>query len=82
MVAVRAHFNGKVIVPDEPLDLPKDQPLIVEVRLARSKKKPKKQSALDWIAENAVADDSLPTDLSYQLDHYLYGTPKKKPPKP
>lgn len=82
MVAVRAHFNGKVIVPDEPLDLPKDQPLIVEVRLARSKKKPKKQSALDWIAENAVADDSLPTDLSCQLDHYLYGTPKKKPPKP
>jgi hypothetical protein len=81
MVAVKAHFDGKVIVPDEPVDLPKDQPLIVQVRLARSRKKPKKQSALDWIAENAVADDSLPADFSYQLDHYLYGTPKQESPK-
>jgi hypothetical protein len=32
------------------------------------------------MAENAVQDDSLPTDLSYQLDHYLYGTPKKPEP--
>jgi hypothetical protein len=81
MVSVKAHFDGKVIVPDEPVDLPKDQPLIVQVRVARSTSKPKKQSALDWIAEHAVADDSLPVDLSYQLDHYLYGTPKKEPPK-
>ncbi len=81
MVAVKAHFDGNVIVPDEPVDLPKDQPLILQIKLARSKKKRKKQSALDWLAENAVADDSLPTDLSYQLDHYLYGTPKKEPPK-
>ncbi len=44
-------------------------------------KKPKKKSALHWIAENAVADDPLPPDFSYQLDHYLYGTPKKEPPK-
>jgi hypothetical protein len=82
MVAVKAHFDGKVIVPDEPVDLPKDHPLIVQIRVARSMNKPEKQSALDWIAENAVADDSLPTDLSYQHDHYLYGTPKKEPPKP
>jgi hypothetical protein len=81
MVAVKAHFDGKVIVPDEAVDLPKDQPLIVQIKLAKSTKKPKKQSALDWIAKNAVADDPLPADLSYQLDHYLYGTPKKEPPK-
>jgi hypothetical protein len=79
-IVVKAHFDGKVIVPDEPVDLPKDQPLVVRIRLSKPVKK-RKKSALEWIAENAVADDSLPPDYSYQLDHYLYGTPKKEPPK-
>lgn len=30
---VRAHFDGKTIVPNEPLDLPKNQELEVEVRV-------------------------------------------------
>jgi hypothetical protein len=34
------------------------------------------QSALQWLAENAV-EDELPRDLSAQHDHYLYGTPKR-----
>jgi hypothetical protein len=25
-----------------------------------------------------IKDDDLPTDLSVNLDHYLYGTPKKE----
>jgi hypothetical protein len=29
---IRAHFDGKVIVPDEPVDLPVNQPLEVELR--------------------------------------------------
>ncbi|MBI3945316.1 MAG: hypothetical protein HY321_05320 [Armatimonadetes bacterium] len=28
---IRAHFDGKVIVPDEPVDLPVGQPLTVEL---------------------------------------------------
>ena len=28
---IRAHFDGRVIVPDEPLDLPLNQPLRVEL---------------------------------------------------
>jgi hypothetical protein len=28
-ITIRAHYDGKVIVPDEPLDLPVDQPLEV-----------------------------------------------------
>ena len=30
---VHAHFDGKAIVPNEPLELPKDQELEVEVRI-------------------------------------------------
>lgn len=86
MIAVKAHFDGKVIVPDEPLKLPKGKPLRVHVEILRpTPKKPKnakkKQSLLDWVVKHRVTDDSLPVDLSYQHDHYLYGTPKKKPPK-
>lgn len=31
MVAMKGHFDGKVIVPDEPVDLPVNQPLIVRI---------------------------------------------------
>lgn len=30
-LTIRAHFDGTVIVPDEPLDLPIDQPLELEL---------------------------------------------------
>ena len=29
---IRAHFDGKVIVPDEPVDLPANQPLTIHVQ--------------------------------------------------
>jgi hypothetical protein len=31
MVAIHAHYDGKVIVPDEPLDLPPKQALVVRI---------------------------------------------------
>jgi hypothetical protein len=34
MVAFRGHFDGKVLVPDEPLDLPRGQPLRIQVEAA------------------------------------------------
>lgn len=81
MISLKAHFDGKVIVPDEPVKLPKGRSLVVTVQVAKSSKKKRKQSALEWIQENAVANDSLPDDLSYNLDHYLHGAAKKSPPK-
>lgn len=30
---IRAHFDGKVLVPEEPLQLPIDHPLEIEVRV-------------------------------------------------
>ena len=33
MKKIRAHFNGEVIVPDEPVDLPKDLEFIVRIEL-------------------------------------------------
>lgn len=34
MVAFKGHFDGKVIVPDEPLNLPRNQPLMVRIEPA------------------------------------------------
>lgn len=88
MIAIKAHYDGKVIVPDEPVKLPKGQDLLLHIdvvngaTVAKKPKKPKKgQSVLDWIVANRIKDDSLPVDLAHQHDHYLYGTPKKPPAK-
>jgi hypothetical protein len=35
MTTIRAHFDGKTIVPDEPVDLPTDTPLFVFVENKR-----------------------------------------------
>jgi hypothetical protein len=35
------------------------------------------ESALAWLAANAVEHDALPTDLADQHDRYLYGSPMK-----
>ena len=73
-MTVNAHFDGKVIVPDEPLHLRKNQALKLQIEPIEDEAE---ESALAWIAANAVDDDALPTDLADQHDHYLYGRPKK-----
>jgi len=35
-INIRAHFDGKVFVPDESVDLPVDEPLIIQVEVLRS----------------------------------------------
>ena len=73
-MTVHAHFDGKVIVPDEPLNLRPNQALIVQIEPIELETE---ASALAWIAANAVESDALPPDLAEQHDHYLYGRPKK-----
>ena len=78
MAAFRAHFDGKVIIPDEPADLPRNQPLMVDARPAPQPEEAEQESFLDWAIRNPIDDPSLPTDLAHQHDHYLYGTPKRE----
>jgi hypothetical protein len=75
-VTVSAHFDGKVIVPDEPLDLPPNQALILQIRaVGGNKDLLPDESSLAWIAANAVDSDALPVDLADRHDRYLYGRP-------
>ena len=79
MIDFSAHFDGKVIVPEQAVDLPLDRSFLVHVEapgVTHPAAESSPQSALQWLAENAV-DDDLPSDLSAQHDHYLYGTRKR-----
>jgi hypothetical protein len=79
MIDFNAHFDGKVIVPEQTVDLPRNRSFVVHVEAfggTEQAAENSSQSALQWLAENAV-DDELPTDLSAQHDHYLYGVPKR-----
>jgi hypothetical protein len=73
MPTVNAHFDGKVIIPDEPLNLPPNQPLIVRIEPVGGKHEAGEGSVLSWLAANAVESDALPADLAERHDHYLYG---------
>ena len=81
MIALKGHYDGKVIVPEGPVDLPTGEPLLITLKLMRKRKRSKKRSALQWMVDNSVAHDGLPPDLAHEHDHYLYGTPKKGKPK-
>ncbi len=72
-MTVSAHFDGKVIVPDEPLDLPPNQALIVQIERVNDEVAPAESSALTWLAANSVDSEALPADLADRHDHYLYG---------
>lgn len=78
-MTVNAHFDGRAIIPDEPLDMPPNQALIVHIERVEPHE-PVEESALAWLAANAIEDDTLPTDLADQHDRYLYGCPKKDRP--
>ena len=84
--SIRAHFDGKVLVLDEPADLPTGTPLEIEVRLRSDPQAPRQQSErgiladlADW-AETLPIDPNSPGDAAAQHDHYLYGTPKRDNP--
>lgn len=77
MIAINAHYDGRVIVPDEPVDLLPNQALIVRIEAKNADESPGHESVLAWLAENASDNADVPSDLSYQHDHYLYGVPKR-----
>jgi hypothetical protein len=61
---LRAHFDGKVIVPDEPVELPVGQPLRIEVYTASadySALSPEERgAALDRLVVQAIPGLNIP----------------------
>lgn len=76
---VKAHFDGRVFIPNEPVDLPAGQ----EVSLAVEPKLDATPAARTPLLEliDAIArlpgDPRWPEGAAAQHDHYLYGAPKR-----
>jgi hypothetical protein len=67
-----AHFDGKVIVPDQPLSLPIGEKLQVRVESSSET-----SSQFAELTQFGADFSGSPGDLSAQHDHYLYGSPKR-----
>lgn len=72
MRTIHARFDGQVIIPDEPLDLPPNQALVVQIEPITHTSDPVEESALTWLAAHALKSPTLPADLADQHDQYLY----------
>lgn len=77
---LRVHFDGKVLVPEEPVDLPLGESFVIELR---EEPPPPKGSVTDAIAQfikdqPAVDRGDMPTDGSINYKHYLYGHSKNR----
>jgi hypothetical protein len=76
MTAIKAHFDGKVLVPDEPVDLPVNQPLEVFVASGAGDQTP--LMGLAKTLSQFQPNPDSPADGAAQHDHYLYGAPKRQ----
>jgi hypothetical protein len=76
---IKAHFDGKVFVPDEPVDVPVGESVTVEVPAPAEPKRGTLADIADWV-ETLPIDPNSPGDAAAQHDHYLYGTPKRENP--
>lgn len=77
MTILKAHYDGKVLVPDEPVDLPQNCALEVHVRPVDRNGAAEKplRKLLELVRALPVSD--WPADGAAEHDHYLYGSPKR-----
>lgn len=78
MRTVKARFDGRVFVPEQPVNLPVGY--VLEVPIAEPPAPDGHQPPLAELAgqlEQLPENPDWPADGAAQHDHYLYGTPKE-----
>ena len=76
-MTLRAHFDGKVLVPDEPVNLPVNCALELQVKPVRTLSATGNPlGRLLALARKFPVTDGA-ADGAAQHDHYLYGLPKR-----
>jgi len=76
---LKAHYDGRVLVPEQPVDLPVGRRLDIQVVAVPEERsqRPGLLKELAGLAHTLPDNPAAPTDGAAQHDHYLYGTPKK-----
>jgi hypothetical protein len=77
MKTIKARFDGSVLIPEEPLELPVDTIVEFEVPSCDEKLDVKPAAGLAALMAQYPEDPDWPKDGSAQVDHYLYGLPKQ-----
>lgn len=78
MSTVKARYDGKVFIPETPVNLPVGFEL--EIVLPNGASPPLTRPPLAELAElvdQFPTDPDWPKDAAIQIDHYLYGTLKR-----
>jgi len=72
-MVIRAHFDGKTLVLDEPVDLPVNEPLEFEFRAVDTRAERRKRAREAWrsftanpIAGLSISDESLRRENLYE----------------
>jgi hypothetical protein len=89
MTAIRAIFDGKAFVPEQPVDIPVGTAASVVVSSAPSPPQPtstdqtsdklprRPLAELARLLDSLPDNSELPADFASEMDHYLYGMPKR-----
>lgn len=70
----RGHVKGGVVVFDEPVELPEGLEVRVEVMPTGTEQQPTLYDRLQPVIGIA---EGVPEDAALNVDHYLYGHPKR-----
>ena len=78
MSTIKARFDGRVFVPQGPVDLPVGCELEIAIPApASADQADVPLAALADLMDGFPENPQWPVDGAAQHDHYLYGTPKK-----
>jgi hypothetical protein len=77
VITVKARFDGRVFVPQVPIELPAGSEVDLQITTAPALSPRRTLAELAEIARQFPVNPDLPTDLAAQHDHYLSGTPKR-----
>ncbi len=72
-MTLKAHFDGSVFIPDEPVARPAGTSVTIAVFDNGAQARPQFADLLELARDLPDA----PSDLAAQHDHYLYGGPKR-----
>jgi len=79
MITFMAHSNGKALVPDDPVKLPRGCKYRVTVDPMTAEDDGMGFPLLDMAVElSQQMKGNYPADLAENHDHYLYGRPKRR----